>query len=345
MPSVASILADFASLSTVEKNAVRNKLLYSSVSGTPDMDEFIRQVRFSDGRICPMCRGKDVIRHGHQKDGTQRYYCKDCKKTFVITSNSIASGTRFPLRTWEQFIDCMMNGFSVRKSADICGIHRNTAFAWRHKVLDALQEMADSVELNGIIEADETFFDVSYKGNHSKSTFVMPRKVHKRGGMSRKPGLSSDKVCVPCAVNRTGQSIAKVANLARIKTAGLDAIFTGRIGVDSKLISDKASAYRKFAEKSGVELHQLKSDKDSRKGIYNLQHINNYHGQLKSFMRRFNGVSTKYLNNYLIWHNFVNYAKEEYQEKRRILLAFVLSRCKQVLCVNISRRPDLPLLA
>lgn len=37
MPSVASILADFASLSTVEKNAVRNKLLYSSVSGTPDI--------------------------------------------------------------------------------------------------------------------------------------------------------------------------------------------------------------------------------------------------------------------------------------------------------------------
>ena len=36
--------------------------------------------------------------------------------------------------------------------------------------------------LDGIIEADETFFAISYKGNHSKSkTFAMPRKAHKRG--------------------------------------------------------------------------------------------------------------------------------------------------------------------
>ena len=114
------------------------------------MDEFIERIRFSDGRFCPKCHVQSVIRHGHQKDGTQRYYCKNCKKTFVITSNSIVSGTRFPLRTWEQFIDCMLNGYSVRKSADICGIHKNTAFVWRHKVLDALQEMAESVKLVGI---------------------------------------------------------------------------------------------------------------------------------------------------------------------------------------------------
>ena len=36
--------------------------------------------------------------------------------------------------------------------------HRNTAFLWRHKILDALQNMADDVTLDGIIEADETFF-------------------------------------------------------------------------------------------------------------------------------------------------------------------------------------------
>lgn len=33
----------------------------------------------------------------------------------------------------------MMNGFSVRKSAAICGINKDTAFIWRHKILDALQ--------------------------------------------------------------------------------------------------------------------------------------------------------------------------------------------------------------
>lgn len=45
-----------------------------------------------------------------------------------------------------------------------------------------LQNMQNSVELNGVVEADETFFALSFKGNHKKSTtFTMPRKAHKRG--------------------------------------------------------------------------------------------------------------------------------------------------------------------
>ena len=127
--------------------------------------------------------------------------CKDCGKSFVIATNSIVSGTRKDLSVWEQYIDCMMNGLSIRKTAVACGIHRNTAFLWRHKILDALQNMADDVTLDGIIEADETFFAISYKGNHSKSkTFAMPRKAHKRGHSTHIRGLSQEKVCVPCAL-------------------------------------------------------------------------------------------------------------------------------------------------
>lgn len=135
-----------------------------------------------------------MVRNGHRKDGTQRYVCKDCGKSFVIATNSIVSGTRKDLSVWEQYIDCMMNGLSIRKTAVACGIHRNTAFLWRHKILDALQNMADDVTLDGIIEADETFFAISYKGNHSKSkTFAMPRKAHKRGHSTHIRGLSQER--------------------------------------------------------------------------------------------------------------------------------------------------------
>ena len=77
-------------------------------------------------------------------------YVKDCGKSFVIATNSIVSGTRKDLSVWEQYIDCMMNGLSIRKTAVACGIYRNTAFLWRHKILDALQNMADDVTLDGI---------------------------------------------------------------------------------------------------------------------------------------------------------------------------------------------------
>lgn len=37
------------------------------------------------------------------------------------------------------------------------------------------------------------------------------------------------------------------------------------------------------------------------KGLYHIQNVNNYHRRLKGWIQRFNGVVTKYLNNYLAW--------------------------------------------
>lgn len=42
------------------------------------------------------------------------------------------------------------------------------------------------------------------------------------------------------------------------------------------------------------------------RNIYHIQHINSLYSNLKSWMRRFNGVATKYLNNYMKWHKWMN---------------------------------------
>ena len=79
-------------------------------------------------------------------------------------------------------------------------------------------------------------------------------------------------------------------------------------------------------------------------GIYHIQSINNYHSRLKAFLKPFNGVSTKYLNNYLVWFNLVKFAKEPDIEKQHIFLDYVLSTTKSVKCRTLSDRPNLPLL-
>ena len=137
MPTVSSILKDYASLSVPDQNAVKSALVSFAYSGT-DMEHFVAEERFKGGLICPFCGHIYVVRNG-KHDGKQRYRCKNCGKTFFATSNSIASGTHKELHTWELYIDCMMNGYSLRKSARVCDIHYNTAFVWRHKILDALQ--------------------------------------------------------------------------------------------------------------------------------------------------------------------------------------------------------------
>jgi len=90
--------------------------------------------------------------------------------------------------------------------------------------LDALHQIAVKTRLDGIIEADETFFRVSFKGNHKKSSFKMPLEARKRGGSAHKRGLSTEQVCVPCAIDRNGHSYSKIASLGRVSTKNLHAV-------------------------------------------------------------------------------------------------------------------------
>lgn len=135
-------------------------------------------------------------------------------------------------------------------------------------------------------------------------------------------------------------SIAKASNLSRVSSKDIHGVFDGRIGGDSTLVTDKMNAYVKFAEKNELDLVQLKGGK-GKKGIYNIQHINSYHSRLKRFMMGFCGVSTKYLNNYLVRHNFANYARETEVEKKNIMLRFVMTEQKTVTCREISKRSAL----
>ena len=309
-----------------------------------DFQEFILDKKSATGISCPHCNSINVKKNGH-KGLIQRFMCKDCHKTFTARNNTITFSSKKSFTTWKKYIECMMNGLTVRKSAEICGINKDTAFIWRHKILDALQNMASGVNLDGIVEADETFFAISYKGNHKKSTsFVMPREAHKRGKQTHIRGLSHEKVCVPCAVNRNGLSIAKITNLGKVGTKDIYHSFDNRISANSILCTDDTSAYNDLAKTNSLELIKLKTGK-SKLGIYHIQHINSYHSILKNWIARFHGVATKYLNNYLIWHNFVNYAKESYAEKTSIFADFCFTTNKKSLSKEIPLRPSIPVIS
>lgn len=53
-----------------------------------------------------------------------------------------------------------------------------------------------------------------------------------------------------------------------------------------------------------LEHKRIKSGKH-KEGLYHIQHINVLHINLKKWMNRFNGVATKYLNNYIKWFKWL----------------------------------------
>ena len=58
----------------------------------------------------------------------------------------------------------------------------------------------------------------------------------------------------------------------------------------------------------------------------------------------FKGVSTKYLNNYLVYHNFVNFAKESRKDKEQMLLNHILNTNCLSQSISVANRPTVPLL-
>lgn len=83
--------------------------------------------------------------------------------TFIdLTNTTLYRTCRF--NQWVKFIECMMEVYSLRKSAELVGnVSHVKSFYWRHKLLSALKKM-DISNFEGIVEMDETYFLYSEKG-------------------------------------------------------------------------------------------------------------------------------------------------------------------------------------
>ena len=91
----------------------------------------------------------------------------------------------------------------------------------------------------------------------------------------------------------------KAVLLALYKDYGADWAYAG---IHDYFTTEQIAIIEKIYTADGGHIKSERTD-DERKQMSNLA--------LKRgmFMRGFNGVSTKYLNNYLVWNNLVNYAK------------------------------------
>ena len=248
---------------------------------------------------CPHCQYKEFIKVGKTRN-VQRYKCKGCGKTFGLNTNTFVHKTHKSLATWDRYIQLMQDGYPIWRISKELNISSRTAFYWRHKILNALKKII-APQLNGIIEADETFFRLSYKGQKKD----LPRKARKRGGQAGKSGTSKEQVCVLTAIDRNKSNWMKPVCLGHMSTQNLEDNFAYQVTEDSVLVTDKHRAYIKFCEDREIQ-HEAAYAGTKRTGAYHMQNVNALHSQLKRFMARFNGVATKYLDNYLVYWQWRN---------------------------------------
>jgi transposase-like protein len=287
-------------LTTPQREIVLSRMQVMSAKNT---SQRVIEERVGASVHCPHCQSEHNVKFG-TTHGQQRYRCKKCAKTFIALTGTPFVRLRDKAKLLEQAA-CMAEGLTIRKTATRIGLTIDRAFRWRHLFLAYLQQQKPTA-LTGIVEADETFFRRSFKGQRK----AMPRPAKKRGGPI-KGAKSSDSVPVLVTLQR-GSRLEHDAILERRTKKNITAALRPVLNGDAVLSTDGNESYRFAARKLGIQAGHFVASEHGHggRGQWHVQNVNAYDARLKNWLRRFHGVATKYLANYLGWRRLLDRSKD-----------------------------------
>ena len=286
-----SYLTGIASLTRAQ--CVRVMALLKPAVNQGDVAAIIEEAA-APGLCCPRCQGRQLYRHG-AKSGLQRFRCRTCGRTFNSLTGTPLAHLRHKAK-WLDFSDCMLDSRTVRKAAAIVEVAKNTSLRWRHRFLTLVKTDRPAC-LNGIAEADETFLLESQKGARD-----LQRPARKRAGKASKRGISAEQVCILVARDRSGGTVDFVTGRGPVTVVQLKTHLTPVLAPDTLLVTDGNKAYQAFARQQHISHQYVNVSAGERvRGAVHVQNVNGYHSRFHTWLRKFNGVATRYLENYLGW--------------------------------------------
>ena len=260
-----------------------------------------RESADSEVKCCPRCGCVEIVRKGHARDGSQRWLCHGCGRTFGVRTGRVIGMSKLPADKWMAYVQCFIDRLSLRACAERVGVSLPTSLFMRRRLLEIVSTFNKSFSVSEGCgcELDETYFPESFKGNHTKGSFKMPRKSHHHGKQVHTRGLSKEQICVMSGVNDSGESFLDMAGRGSLSSKrALDGL-RGRIDDGAVVATDKSGAYPSALRELSVAAHAAYDSKDRSAGTIN--HVNALHSALDGFMARYRGVSTKHLDEYLAW--------------------------------------------
>lgn len=294
--SFQKLMAELEGLTAEQRRWVAERV--KTLSERADSARLIAE-RLGTPTACAHCASTAVVRFGYTA-GHQRFRCKACRRTFQALTGTSVLG----LRDQEQFLayaDCLSQGMTVRATAKETGLTVDRAFRWRHRFLEFLSEQRPT-GLTGVVEADETVFRRSFKGQRKG----LPRAPKKRGGPAP-DSPEGERVNVLVAMQR-GTRLATDHVLDDLSGATMTAALRPELASDAVLSTDGNPSYRVVAANLGIEAGRFVAGYDGPggDGVWHVQNVNAYDSRLKGWMERFHGVATKYLAHYLGWRRLLD---------------------------------------
>lgn len=254
---------------------------------------------------CPRCKSTNIVKNGKNRTRKQCYRCNDCRKNFCDSTDTLLSYSKKTEEEWLQYVECMFHNMTIRESAKKVGITTSTAFQWRHKILNILKNSLSN-NINGIIEMAEIKITENFKGNHSQdNSFYMNRQPRKRG-LRPDEELVEDKINVLCCKDRLGGILTEIIGKTRLTTTSLYNLLCDKISEGSIICTNNNAAFSGLAHKLKLIHYKGFRENAATKEIFNTLDIRTFKRNLLIFMRRFNGVATKYFNSYIAWFHWLD---------------------------------------
>lgn len=255
--------------------------------------------RFSESRECPHCSSHEVVRYG-KYSGKQRYKCKSCGITFSQFTNTPFSMTHYPDK-WEDFMECMLQGMSLRSTAYKIKISYVTLFYWRHKLLEVLKQIVP-IEMKGVIEADDIYVAYSRKG--SKHIDEKTKRPHVKSVSSL--NINRENVCVLTASDHYKNVISLAVCRGYLRKENIEKAIGRFVNKKTILCSNNKSAYVSFSNRIKIKHYRITGIICKQEKKYGIATVKKYIKGCMQWLARFKGVATKYLNNYLSWYRFLD---------------------------------------
>jgi len=321
---IEELIEGFKHLTQEQQHEVVNEFYKHLLQGEIGISTIKEESNRLLGEKCPHCKSKSYVANGRLK-GVQRYKCKECGKFFSETTGTALEGLH-KRDKFSKYLWCMFMGYSIRKCASESGISIPTSFNWRHKILRSLSDIPDN-DFRFVCESDDIFFLHSEKGNRN-----LTRKPRHRGSKASTAGITKDHVTVIVTCDRVGSQAMKVSGRGRISKKDVEEALGGKIRKDTVFCTNSHRSFSAFAKKEELERHKIKAGTKgyTKDQVYHVQTVNSKTNRLKNWIKDFNGVSTKYLQNYLNW--FITL--EKLRDKSLPLKTFALLATSRVILMG-----------
>jgi transposase-like protein len=137
--------------------------------------ETLRQLRWPEGIICPVCESKHVIKRSFDETQPlrQRYRCKTCNKHFDDLSDTIFAGHHQPLRTWILCLYLLGLNLSYHQIAQELDLNKDDVQEMTTQLRSGIVAKKPTISLEGEVEFDEAYVIAGHKGQ--------PEVVKKKG--------------------------------------------------------------------------------------------------------------------------------------------------------------------